>query len=302
MLNLEAINILPALRAALAAPPERQVDLFRAEVMEPLRPFWEPFMSWMPPSTAGDTGDPAMNAARTFGYYSPLLDAERGLQALDLLDGAGSWPAIVEGVERGWAALQPEAHGITIERLRLSFMLGDPNVMNVDAGSYTGFGAVPGLIIVMAWPTDYNLPRLAAATAHELNHNVRFSYEPFIAPRASVGQYMVIEGLAESFAGELYGHDRVGPWVEGLSGDEIGALKPRFHSAVEITGFDVVRGYIFGDWGAGSFGYEAQGLPNFAGYAMGYHLVQAYLRNTRMTAAQATYVPWQEIVEQSRFF
>jgi uncharacterized protein YjaZ len=69
-----------------------------------------------------------------------------------------------------------------------------------------------------------------------------------------------------------------------------------------ITGFNEVRGYIFGDWAAEAFSYKPQGLPNFAGYAMGYHLVQSYLRESGRTAAQATYVPWQAIVEESRLF
>jgi uncharacterized protein YjaZ len=68
-----------------------------------------------------------------------------------------------------------------------------------------------------------------------------------------------------------------------------------------VRGFDVVRGYIFGDWAADRFGYPAQGLPSFAGYTIGFRLVQAYLARTGRSAAEATYTPWEEIVAESRF-
>src|SRR5215213_10021020 len=48
IVELTAIDALTGLRAALAAPEERRLTLFREAVMEPLRPFWEPFLGWMP--------------------------------------------------------------------------------------------------------------------------------------------------------------------------------------------------------------------------------------------------------------
>jgi len=68
-----------------------------------------------------------------------------------------------------------------------------------------------------------------------------------------------------------------------------------------VTGFDVIRGYIFGDWAAAAAGYQKQGLPDFAGYTVGYRLVRAYLRRSGRTAAAATYLPWRELVEGSGY-
>ncbi len=302
MVNLHPIESLTGLRAALLAPEAERLDVFRARVMEPLKPFWEPFMAWGPPQPNA-TGDPTLDAARKFAYYSPEHDVPAGLAALDRLEAAGTWAACVAAVERGWAALAPEAHGVALTDLYFTFVLGDPQVMQPEAGNFTGFGAMPGTVMVMAWPTPENLPLLPGAVVHELNHNLRFSFEPF--PRdmnVALGQYLVAEGLAESFAAELFGRDKLGPVSNALTPEQFDALKPRFAAAVQTRGFDVVRGYIFGDWAAAQFGYPAQGIPSFAGYTMGFRLVQAYLERTGSTAAEATYQPWEAIVEGSQFF
>ena len=44
------------------------------------------------------------------------------------------------------------------------------------------------------------------------------------------------------------------------------------------------------------------GVPAFAGYALGYRVVQAYLKRTGKNVVEATFVPAQEIVAQSGFF
>ena len=208
MVTIHNIESLSGLRAALTAPEAERMDIFRARVMEPLKPFWEPFMRWGPPQPGADTGDSALNAARKFAYYSPEHDLAAGLAALDRLEAAGTWAACVAAVEQGWAALDPEGHGVALSELYFTFVLGDPKVMQPEAGNFTGFGAMPGTVLVMAWPTPENLPMLPGAVAHELNHNIRFSFEPF--PRdmnVALGQYLVAEGLAESFAAELFGRE-----------------------------------------------------------------------------------------------
>lgn len=304
MFTLHSIDSLTGLRAALSAPEAERLDVFRAQVMEPLKPFWEPFMRWGPP-LPNATGDPALDAARKFAYYSPEHDVPAGLAALDRLEAAHTWPALVAAVERGWAALDPAAHGVAFAHLYFTFVLGDPKVMQPEAGNFTGFGAMPGTVLVMAWPTPENLPWLPGAAAHELNHNVRFSVEPFARDmNVALGQYLVAEGLAESFAAELYGREGLGPVSSALTPEQFAAVKPRFAEAIRagVRGFDVVRGYIFGDWAAEQFGYQPQGLPSFAGYTLGFELVQAYLTRTSVSAAAATYTPWEEIVEASRFF
>ena len=50
-------------------------------------------------------------------------------------------------------------------------------------------------------------------------------------------------------------------------------------------------------------GYEPLGgMPAYGGYAVGYHVVQAFLQRTGMSVEEATFVPADEIVAKSEFF
>ena len=302
-MQIEGVDALSGLRAALEAPAGERAEVFRRAVMEPLRPFWEPLLAFTPPSGQQPQGDPALAAAHFAGYYSPDLGAERGLAALEAMERAGTWPNCLRAVEEAAAVLAPEQHGLAMLPTKFAVVLADPDrpgFLDRNYG-YTGMGAWPGTIMVMAWPTDYNLPRLPAAAAHELHHSVRLRYEPW-SEATTVGQYLVLEGLAEAFAAERYGEELVGPWAKALSQAELAATKPRLRDALEVTGFNEIRGYIFGDWASAQFGYAPRGLPDFAGYTVGYNLVRAYLARTGRSAAEATYVPWREIVQEAAYF
>jgi uncharacterized protein YjaZ len=300
-MQLVTIDALTGLRAALKAAKTKRIVVFEERVMDPLRPFWEPFLAMMPGAQDHADEHPALAAAKTFNFYTPDLDVAAGLQALDRLKEAGTWTESVATIERSWAALGPEEHGIDLPRVSFAFVLGDPPKLETQGG-YTGFGGMPGLVMVLGWPTDENLPKLPAAGAHELNHNVRFLFEPFHPMETTVGQYIVAEGLAEAFAAEICGQENVGPWATALSADQVEAVTPRFRESLEVKGFNHIRGYIFGDWAAEKSGYEPVGLPDFAGYTVGYEVVRAYIDRTGKTAAETTYIPWRDIIEGSEYF
>ena len=270
--------------------------------MEPLQAMMQPMMRFMPPSPPAE-GDPAINMARMWGFYLPENGVEEGLAALDMLERAGTWEACRRALQTAIDALKPGEHDIHLEQVQLSVMMMNPALAlkNPKGEGYAGFGSTPGYVMVTVWPNEYNVPRLPSAVAHEFNHNVRLSFEPW-SMETSVGQYIVLEGLAESFAGELFGDDKVGPWVKLPTEADTELARTRIGESLEVTGFNDIRGYIFGDWAAADAGYTPKGLPDFAGYSIGYQLVQAYLQRTGRTAAEATYVPWREIVEQSLYF
>lgn len=180
--------------------------------------------------------------------------------------------------------------------------LGNPRdriFMELNRG-YAG-AQLPGYIILPIWPNVYNLPRIPAALVHEFNHRARLACEPWTAGTC-VAQYLVLEGLAESFAAELYGPASVGPWVSALAEAEIEQARQIIGQALEVSGFERVRAYMFGDEIARQWGWSAPGLPHCAGYAIGYRVVQAYLRQTGRSATEATFVPYAEIIQESGFF
>ena len=301
-MKIEAVDGLAGLHAALQAPEGERDRVFAELVMLPLRPVFEPMLRMNPALDPATAYEDPVGLAKSWLFYVPEYGVQEGLAELAKLESANTFERCVEALRLAAAALKPKEHGIDLPVVRLAVMMmkRPPNADTDKMQGYTGLGGMPGAVVAMTYPTDYSVPRLPSSTAHEFNHNVRFSVEPWTM-NTTVGQYMVAEGLAENFAAEQYSHDLIGPWNSLFSESDLQALRPRFRDAVDVTGFDEIRGYIFGDWSAEQFNHKKQGVPDFAGYAMGYRVVRAYIERTGKTAAEATYVPWQEIVQDSGY-
>ncbi|BDP41148.1 hypothetical protein DAETH_11170 [Deinococcus aetherius] len=300
-MQITEVNTLGALREVLESEESRQDDLFRERVMEPLRPVWENMLRFIP-GQAG-AGDPALTAARMMRLYLPEMGRERGLEALGRLERARVREENLGALRRAAGALRPDEHGARLSEVHLALTLADPEGLGEEG--YTGAGNTPGWVMVSVWPKEHNLSRLPAVTAHEFNHNVRFGQPDWTFP-IPLGAYLVAEGLAETFAAELFGPESLGLWTTTLGMEELGPLRPRFQAALHEQDFNVVRGYIFGDsvmrQSGQANGGGGPGLPPYAGYALGYHVVRDYLARTGRTAAQATYDPWRQIVNGSGWF
>ena len=272
-MRIEAIDVLPGQQAALRAPVGTREEVYRERVDEPLRPFWEPMMRYTPESFAS-RGDGATSGTTLLGFYDPDGDVEEGLGALAKFEEVGSFASCVSALEGAAEALAPEKHGAEVGRVAFSLALANPLVPDVTQRNrgYTGFGGMMGYAAVLAWPDAYNPSCLPSISVHELHHNVRLAFEPW-TQGTTVGQYVVLEGLAEAFAAEIVGEDLLGPWPNALSEGELEEVRPVFCNALEVLGFDEIRGYIFEDWAASTMGYAPRGLPEFAGYAVGYRIV-----------------------------
>lgn len=299
------IDTLDAQRRMLRSAPDEAQTVYREQVLEPLRPFWELMLRYMPigtPQTVNDDDDPKATAGKLLALYSPESDSNDGLDALAKLEESASLSDCVQTVEAAVEKLNPQANRVDFPGVKFSMMLADPDTpgfLETQKG-VVGSGSYLDWILVTVWPTDYNLPRLPAITAHELHHKVRLAFEPW-TDAITVGQYLVLEGLAEAFAAEMFGDEMLGPWSKALTEEELGSARPVMREALEVKGFDEVRGYIFGDFAAAQSGYTPRGLPDFVGYSLGYRMVQEYLRHTNQSVVEATYVPWREIVEESRY-
>ncbi len=295
-MKINVINTLPIYRRMLAADnlAEREA-IYRDELLSPFAGMFRIF------------GGDGVSMARLWGLYPPEdYDGEEreALTALlDALEAHGAWEQTSAAFERGRAAFVPYADRISLGDVACALVLANvKRTMTLDRG-YSGFGGIPGWVMVsVSEANDYSLPRLSGASVHELNHNVRFSVYPFNPMRTTVGDYIVAEGLAESFAAELFGPDIVGHFVTDFSDDELATARRVIGGALGITGFDTVRSYIFGDVISEMAGRPKVGVPNFAGYAMGFRVVQRYQERTGKSVAEATFVPTSEIIAESQFF
>ena len=296
--TIHEIDLLTAQRNILMMPPDERERRFIDEVMGPIRPIWEPMARFQP---TADT-DPALAAAAMIGIHGPAGDPAAALSALDRLADAGTWDDCLAAARATLTALDPAAHGVDVDDIRFALALADPAPDFLDRqGGTLGIATVPGWVYLYAWPTGDNLARMAGIAAHETHHRVRLTFEPW-GPDVTVGQYLVLEGLAEAFVAERYGDDRLGPWTISLDGAELGRARAMLGEAIDISGYDRIFGYIFGDWAADRFHYQPVGVPDFAGYAVGYDLVRAWQRETGRTAVEGSWLPWRQIISESRYF
>jgi uncharacterized protein YjaZ len=227
-------------------------------------------------------------------------DAEINLM-LDKLKNADAWNKAHDAIETSVQRFQ-QADVTMPEKLVVGIFLGNPAFLANSEG-YTGFGGIPGYIQIIIAPNEYNLPRLKAAIAHEFHHNVLFKNAKWnFMNDVSVAKYLAVEGLAESFAASLYGEEYIGPWITGVNGQDLEKSREIIGKSLNIKGFNEVRKYIFGDHMTNFDGYEPTGIPAFAGYAAGYHAVQAFLKKTGITVEKATLIDGETIIEESGYF
>lgn len=250
-------------------------------------------------------GGDGLTMFRQWGLSTDLFEEGRheATEAkLVSLAAADAWNRAAAALAHGRAAFGPWLERIPVRDIVFGLFLGDMYGIPLQRG-YTGFGGIPGYIMtVYGEPDEYNLQRVEGATVHELHHNVRFSLFPFNPMAVTVGEYIVSEGLAESFAAELYGEEAVGHYVTDFDGAQLDHARQLLGGALDVTGFNEVRGYIFGDALARHMGFPPAGVPDYAGYAVGYRAVQHYLRRTGQAVAEATFVAAQEILVGSAFF
>ena len=297
-MKITLYDTLSAMRAVIAAPVPQRRAVYRECLIKPLRDYWTTTLKRFAPQMIDDE---AM-VMKMLWDVDLEADLSEHPQALDRLEQFDAWKKADAALRLAASTFETIGRSCAEEQIMGIVLLGNPHdriFMELNRG-YAG-AQIFGYVVLPIWPTDYNLPRIPAALVHEFNHRVRLTYEPWTLA-TTVGQYIVMEGLAESFAAELYGPEYVGPWVSSLTAKETARSKTILSQALEVSGFDKIRAYIFGDETAKQWGAPALGLPHCAGYTIGYQVVQAYLRSTSQTATEATFVPFREIIEASGFF
>ncbi len=296
-MKFNVINTEAAYRRLLNEPDaEKREAIFREELIAPFQGLvnrfgggdgMAAFKQWMM--------SPDMFAGENHAWMTQMVDA---------MAEADAWNQAAQALNEGWERFAPYADEIPTQAITFGLMVFDGRNSPINGRGYSGFGAIPGFIMTTySEANDYTLPRVKGATVHELHHNLLFAARPKnFMTETTVADYMIYEGLAESFAGEIYGADVVGYYVTDFDESRLETTKTILHDGLEKTGFDTLRSYIFGDSINQWQGREPVGLPDYAGYAIGYRIVQAYLEQTGKSVVEATFVPANEIIAMSGFF
>ena len=271
----------------LTLPNEERMNFYENKLMEP---FHELFRTMHMPMNTDKMG------------FMPITGNDADMnEMLDKLKNFAAWKIAHASIES--AAVRFKNAGIPMpEKVVLGIFLDNPAFLSNSEG-YTGFGGVPGYIQIVIAPNEYNLPRLKTAIAHEFHHNVLFNNAKWnFMNDISVAKYIAVEGLAESFAASLYGEEYIGPWVTSVQGEDLAKSCEIIGKALDVNGFNKVRKYIFGDQLIKTNGAESTGITPFAGYAIGYHAVQSFLKNTGISIEEATLMDGETIMKMSGNF
>ncbi|WP_137664143.1 DUF2268 domain-containing protein [Enterococcus hulanensis] len=298
-LKVTIVDSLSFYRKCLQETVDEQA--FRYELMRPLEGMWRYLNAPLTPKTPG--GYDVVMASEMLGIWTPRKSIELIESKVETLSKTNIFNECSEVIVESAQLFSEIGYQIPVNEFIVDILLGDPeNKVLMASEGYSGFGGIPGYMLLIVVPNDFNRTCLKSALAHEFNHNVRFTYEPFNHGDVSVEDYLVIEGLAEVFAEELYGIEHRGPWVQEYDEEELEYTIEVMKDGREARGFDQVSAYMYGDEVAREQGYQPVGLSRNAGYTIGYQLVKAYLKNTGKSIAEATLTPSAVLVKESKIF
>ncbi|ASB55144.1 Mercuric resistance operon regulatory protein [Bacillus velezensis] len=277
---------------------ENREDYYRYSMMKPFEDMWKKMN--VPLKAKQPNGYDVIMAANMLGYLS-IFDTETGRKALENLKEIQALQIAYGTLTHCVEFIKQNRLKINADEIRFGMYLANQKKLELHRG-YCGFGGIPGFIQVSIFPNSYNIPRLPAVIAHEFHHNIRFSYFNWDYGNVTVGDYLIIEGLAESFAKELYGEALLGPWVTSFEKEDLEYSKEIIKDSLNVKGFAEVSSYMFGDTFAAEQGYQPVGLSPFAGYAVGYQAVQSFMKTNNVGISEATLLGTDEILSNSGLF
>ena len=281
----------------IAAPDdEARERIYEASFIQP----WQQMMAMVAgPAAAADR----WAGARNWQWLLP--DQLRQPPSLLVeMAAASAWATGAAAMQTAVDRFADYQEQIPIETIEGWLLLADPERADPINRGYTGAGDFmqPRFVVQYSEANDYNLPRLGGCIVHEMHHLIRSRVVPWFFPQATVAQYIVHEGLAESFAAAIYGPDMVGYYVTEFAEGELATARTLLADNLATTGFDLLRSFIFGDHWAKKLGLPEVGMPAYGGYAIGYRVVQAYLQRTGSSIEAATFVPADQIIADSGYF
>jgi len=290
-MTISLIDSASAMARVLDAAPDMRADL--------VRDMWAPMAGMYHFIPAGL--DMASVHRQNFGFdWENSSDQLR--EGLKMLVDADAWRRVAGALETGVAALKAADPSVIVPGLTVLLVLGDPtndHFLNEVQG-LSGFGGISGYLAITVWPSPRVLDRLEAIAVHELHHNVRYSPGGIVWNPATVtvGEHVISEGLADTFAAELFGDTGYTHFVTDATRSDDQVLA-KVATGLDVTGMQDFAGWVLGDATARLFGGSPVGLPTGAGYAAGVRLVAAYVEAAGTTAAQNVRTPAAEILLQA---
>lgn len=282
------------------ASPEEKLELFRNEMMAPFMKQWH---IQQIPFRAEEANGFDVITFNSIMHRSPDQITPQISHEVELISSDSFWFECEHAVRKSLQLFMEHEINLPVSEYLFTIQLGNPEsrALTINEG-YSGFGGIPGYIWGTILPNAYTIPRMKAALAHECNHNVRYQFIQW-DHTVHLGELIVSEGLAENYATFMFGEELLGPWVTRTDAVTLNRrIKPVLKEQLQLTGFDNIAPYLYGDEIAKLQNFKPVNMPYSAGYACGYYLIQYYLRKTGRTIFEATITPASEILDEVKEF
>lgn len=299
-MNIKSLRSDQIYRKVAQASPEEKAELFRNEMLAPFMSKWNiqqiPFKADEPHGFDVMVLNNMMN--RSPDQITGQISAE-----IELISDDSFWTECEHAVKKSLHLFAEHGVSLPVSDYLFTIQLGNPDSPSLMLSEgYSGDGGIPGYILCTLVPNEYTMPRMKAALAHECNHNVRYQFIQW-NQAVTLGELIVSEGLAENFAASLFGGELLGPWVAKTTADTLNKhIKPALKEQLQVTGFDKIAPYLYGDEIAKLQNAEPVNMPYCAGYSCGYYLIQYYLKQTGRTIFEATITPADLILNDVKGF
>ncbi len=280
----------------MLAETDKKDDIYRYDMMMPFKGKWDCYHIPMKPTHP--SGYDIIMANNMLGLMPPSdidINCENQIEALY---DESIWDSCQKAIEIALKRFGEQNVELKVQEYLYSIFLANPkNAYTVMNEGYCGDGGIPGYIMGWLIPSEETIKRLPSALAHETNHNVRYQYIKWTSD-INLAEMIVSEGLAENYATTIFGKEYLGPWVTKTDMELMPLIKEIIHDGLNVTGFDNITSYLYGDEMAEIQGFPKVGLPYCAGYATGYYLIKHYLEKTNIPIETATVLPAEEILNE----
>lgn len=146
-----------------------------------------------------------------------------------------------------------------------------------DMGGVGGFTPGPGRFWITILPTDGWQAWITYTVAHEYHHSVWFSRHGAQQLIEDMTDYLVFEGRADAFATRI-DPSRRAAWTHALTPGQESQAWATLQKHLRATDAQLLTGLMFGG---------AEGLPRWAGYTIGFNVVQKFLRSRSSLSVDA---------------
>lgn len=161
-------------------------------------------------------------------------------------------------------------------------------IMN-ELGGKTGISFFDKIFLFVSSKTKHS--GIQALLTHEYHHTCRLAQLGKSERELTLLDSIIIEGLAEFAVYERLGGREIGKWTTMYREQELQAMwEAIFRERLHIRGKDNHHIFLYGN--------EEMRIPKWAGYALGYALVQSCHLSTKELLTQSS----QQILKSSRFY